>query len=132
MTVKNSLLYRTVFLLLIFIIPASLFGEDATIAHLFDRYKGVTSFSTEFRRIFTAKLTNKVTKDEGDIDYLAPEFISVITKVGKKVVEETYITPEKTTFIEHKKKSVLIKNGASGMGDYLVFLRPITGKKLGQ
>jgi outer membrane lipoprotein-sorting protein len=109
--------------LLLFAMISTLYGSDAETTKLFDRYKGVKTFSADFNRVFTAKMTKKITKDGGTIRYLAPEFISIVTMDKTKVVEETYITPKQTSFVDHLKKSVLIKTGASGMGDYLVFLR---------
>ncbi|MCK5808588.1 hypothetical protein KAH37_06360 [bacterium] len=116
-------IFQLVLAVLLLTLSLSVSAADADIAKLFDKYKGIKTFSTDFNRVFTAKMTKKVTKDAGLINYLAPEFISVVTQEKKNVVEETYITPKQTSFIDHKKKSVLIKTGASGMGDYLVFLR---------
>lgn len=118
-----KIVLRISVLLLLFITISPLYGSDAETTKLFDRYKGITTFSADFNRIFTAKMTKKITKDGGMIRYLAPEFISVVTKDRANVVEETYITPKQTSFVDHLKKSVLIKTGSSGMGDYLVFLR---------
>ncbi len=122
---KNGVLLVVPFLAVFLLLSAadpSLQHRDI-VTQLFSRYKNVKTFQADFHRVFTAKMTGKITKDSGVVRYLAPEFVAMITRKGKSVTNETYITPKKTVFVDHTKKSVLLKQGSSGMSDYLVFLR---------
>ncbi|HDT11264.1 MAG TPA: hypothetical protein ENN58_00850, partial [bacterium] len=107
----------------LFLIVSILHGNDNPEEKLLSKYTGIKTFSTDFDRVFTQKITGNKTKDSGKILYMAPDQIRMDTVSEGKLSEQTFIDGEKTTFIYHSKKNVMIKKSVGEAGEYLAFLK---------
>jgi outer membrane lipoprotein-sorting protein len=98
-------------------------ADEKPAEKLLGKYTGIKSFSTDFERVFTQRITGKKTRDNGKITYMAPDNIKMDTFFEGKLSEQTFVNGETTTFIYHTKKNVLIKKSAGEAGEYLAFLK---------
>lgn len=106
---------------LLFFIDLS--AEDDFAAKLLGKYTGIKSFSADYERIFTQSSTAKKSFDSGKILFSAPSKIRMDTFSEGKMTEQTFVNSEKTVFIYHSKKTMLIKKSAGEAGEYLAFLQ---------
>ncbi len=90
---------------------------------LLSRYNGIKTFTADFDRVFTQRITGNKTTDSGKIFYMAPDLIKMDTYSEGKLIEQTFVNGETTTFIYHSKKNVLNKKSAGEAGEYLAFLK---------
>ncbi len=111
---------KTVPFLLIFLFS---FLQASTVDSFFKKYNNIKTFSANYIQFYTPKTTKKVIKKEGTMFYKAPSFIRIDAFAGKKLDQQTFISKNKTVFIYHAKKSVLIKKNAVDLNAYLVFLK---------
>ncbi len=116
---------RRVFLIsLIILFVITVLGKSENPAEkLLERYTGMKTFSADFDRVFTQRITGNKIKDNGKIFYMAPDQIKMDTYSEGKLTEQTFVDGESTTFIYHTKKNVMIRKSAGEAGEYLAFLR---------
>jgi len=118
MAFRNLLIFLTTVL-----ITLIMSGSEAPAEKLLSKYTGIKTFTTDFDRVFTQRVTGTKTVDSGKIFYLAPDHIKMDTYSGGKLTEQTFVNGETTTFIYHSKKNVMIKKSAGEAGEYLAFLK---------
>jgi outer membrane lipoprotein-sorting protein len=112
----------TVFLA-VFLIALALYGDQKPEEKLLSKYTGIKTFTSDFERVFTQRITGTKTKDSGKIFYMAPDKIKMDTSSEGKLTEQTFVNGETTTFIYHTKKNVMVKRSAGEAGEYLAFLQ---------
>lgn len=110
-------------IILFFIFAFTLSANDDSVNKLLGKYNGIKSFSSEYSRVFTQNSTGKKSTDNGKVVYLAPSDIRMDTFFEGKLSEQTFVNSEKTVFIYHTKKNILIKKSAGEAGEYLAFLQ---------
>jgi len=95
---------------------------DEHVSKVLGKYNGMKSFSADYNRVFTQNSTGKKSTDNGTVLFSAPAEIRMDTYYNGKLTEQTFLNSEKTVFIYHTKKSVLMKKSAGDEGEYLAFL----------
>ncbi|HSW60010.1 MAG TPA: outer-membrane lipoprotein carrier protein LolA [bacterium] len=108
-------------LLILFVLTVH--AQDAQVEKLLGKYNGIKSFSSDYQRSFTQNSTGKKSSDNGTILFIAPSEIRMDTFFEGKLTEQTFLNSEKTVFIYHSKKNILVKKSAGDEGEYLAFLQ---------
>lgn len=108
-------------ILILFI--SNVHAQDAQVEKLLGKYNGIKSFSSDYNRVFTQNSTGKKSSDNGKIIFMAPGDIRMDTFFEGKLTEQTFLNSEKTIFIYHSKKNILVKKSAGDEGEYLAFLQ---------